>query len=178
VSDVTTKLLQKWADSAPQRAERVARELRKVGVDERFIKKMLHVKLKLAKPKALPPELPTFDPKVKRTLTPMLEARFRFAGTLSDDTERWLGPEDMKKLMISAKGLKNFKSFKNHWEGSAPNKFPESRVSLFGVGYIPDNWTYLVWPASGSKEPALYRYVGQEESIFADLNAFLKWATK
>jgi hypothetical protein len=172
----TEGLLHKWVETAPKRLMDTARLLREAGLTKAEIEEEL--KIKLAKPEAGAHNLPTFDPKVTRPISPMLLARFRFAGAIYDSGEKWLDVKDMRKAVTNAKVLKHFNSRKEYWENSAPSRFATSQLSLFAIEPgAEENQTYLVWPSEKTIEPEIHRYVDHSEHIFKDLNAFLKWAS-
>ena len=171
----TEDLLRKWIETAPQRAAETARLLREEGMEDDEIEAEL--KIKVGKPEAPLQDIPTFDPKVTRPLSPMLQDRFKLAGPINDAGEKWLSLKDMRKAMSSGKVLKHFKSHKEHWENSAPALFAPSQLALFAVEQdAEENQTYLVWPSDKIIEPKIYRYFDRTEHIFENLNAFLEWA--
>lgn len=173
-SSETRQLLADWIHQAPQRASEVARLLADSGIDQETITKELAVKVMKAEPGTS--MLPTFDPRKERGVSPMLAARMSYAGTISDNLEKWLSVREISKQINSKKIRKVFDSLKNHWVNSAPAIFREDQISIFGISRGNENdITFLVWNQEDEQEPQIFRYFGQSESIFANLNAFLEW---
>jgi hypothetical protein len=170
----TDQLLKRWVDGWEKRAAKVRALLKAAGLDDESIDSEL--KLRVGKPEPVR-QVPTLEAGVRHRPTPMLEARFHFAGTIRDATEKWLGPAEMDKARANKKLMKHFTSHHDHWTGSAPAVIPKERLSLFAydVG-AEENQTYLVWPERGGGEPQVWRYHGQNERRFKDLDKFLAWA--
>lgn len=173
----TKQLIEKWISLAPRRAEEVARILAEAGIKKEVIEKELAVKT--TKPKLDVEAISTFSSERQRLLSPMLSARMEFAGTISDGSEKWLDAKEVSRQVLSKKAQKTLANLRNNWENSAPAKFHDDQISIFGISR--DNFsdiTLLVWEdESPGAEPKLYRYFGQSEAIFENLDAFLEWAT-
>jgi hypothetical protein len=127
----------------------------------------------------LPPEktrfLPTFDPQRRRRFSPMLQARFAYAGTITHGLDQWLSPAAMARWMRKRVVRSYHKALREHWVGSAPNLFPDRDLTLLTVTKgLPEDLTYLVWhPAA--KEPEIWSYSGMASHRFKNLAAFLTW---
>jgi hypothetical protein len=171
----TDELLDRWVDGWETRAARVRIALRDAGLADDAIDREL--KLRVGKPEP-GRQVPTLEEGVGHPLSPMLAARFRFAGTVRDATEKWLGLAEMETVPTNKKLMKHFKSHQQNWTGSAPAVIPKDRLSLyaFDIG-AEENQTYLVWPERSGGEPQVWRYHGQSERRFKDLDQFLAWAS-
>lgn len=66
-----------------------------------------------------------------------------------------------------------------NWEGSAPQLYPDSQISLFAIE-DRDNGDYvlLVWTAPDAIEPQVWCYAGQSEQIFENLVQYFLWLTQ
>lgn len=128
-----------------------------------------------------PPEkfrfLPTFDPNRQRRPSPMLKARFEYAGTIDHGGDTWLAPSKMERWMKKRVVRSYHKSLREHWEKSAPMLFADHDLTLFSVTEdVPDNLTYLVW--KGAEEPEIWSYLGMNGHKFKNLAAYLTWLLK
>jgi hypothetical protein len=131
---------------------------------------------RLARP-AIVKRLPTLAAGGERALTPMLAARFAFAGAWTNASvgETWLAPAGMLKVARSRAFRDYHAAHREHWEGSAPARFPDERLSVFAVDDAnPDHVIYLAWPRQQGREPALYYYSSQHETVFRSLAPFLR----
>jgi len=171
----TFKLLQAWVQSAPKRAEEVAKLLADSGIDAAALEKELA--LKVAKPEPPSATLPTFDPALTRPCSPMLAERLRFAGTIGDSTEKWPGLKDMQKAMATKRIQGAIKSLREYWENSAPARYAPGQLGLFAYSVDEEtDLTLLVWEDDQDAELKLVRYQRQSERVHKHLDAFLKWA--
>jgi len=119
--------------------------------------------------------LPTFHPKKRRPLTPMLRERFGFASSITLGSRTWLGPTEMAKAIADPKSREMHSTLREHWEGSAPNLHLDDRLSLFAVhAELVESRVYLVWGAPEA-EPKLWLCSGMESVEFKSLQAFLRW---
>jgi hypothetical protein len=106
--------------------------------------------------------LPTFHPKKRRPLTPMLRKRFGFVSSLTLGSKTWLGPSEMAGAMADPKSREMHSTLREHWEGSAPNRNPDDRLSLFAVdAELVESRVYLVW-GPPEAEPKLWLCSGME----------------
>jgi hypothetical protein len=121
--------------------------------------------------------VPTLERGVYGELTPMLEARFKYAGAWTNAalSHTWLGIRQMEEARTDKAILNQIMVRKKNWPGSAPEKFPKSRLSLFGIDREEYEETYLVWEDDLTKEPAVYVYPGHEERIFPHLDDYIKY---
>lgn len=126
-----------------------------------------------------PPEtvvdLSTFDSKVSRKLTPMLKARFAFAGAWKMGQEIWLSASDITSA-VKNKAIKPYhRSLREHWQGSAPMRFADDRLTLFGITEgVPEDLTYLVWE-SDDEEPTIWTCEGFDAHTFTTLEQYFTW---
>jgi hypothetical protein len=117
-------------------------------------------------------DIPTFDPKRRRPLSPQFQERFKFASNIAVGTETWLGGKAIERTIKQASVRRYHNALRDNWEDSAPARFRDDQLSIFSVGEDPsDSLTYVVWVGDG--EPQLWTYSGQSESKHADLNAKL-----
>lgn len=75
-------LLNQFKESFPLRKQKVIEVLQQDGVDPDSI--TLYLKLKIAKPEPIEQGIPTLEEGYYRQPTPMIKARFDFAGTIVD----------------------------------------------------------------------------------------------
>ena len=120
-------------------------------------------------------KLPTFDRSFFRKPTPMLEARFEYAGSCVVGGDIWLSTNEMAKWMRRREILTSHRAKRSDWEGSAPMIFPNDRLTLFGSSEeVPENLTYLVW-FQEHLEPEVWDYAGYEFHKCANLEDYLRW---
>ena len=80
----------------------------------------------------------------------------------------------MAKAAHSKKIVSTVQAQRKHWDGSAPNMYPDRQLTVFSV--VPgeeENITYLLW-IDGVSEPQIWDYVGQSENRYSSLNEYLK----
>ncbi|NBS91554.1 hypothetical protein EBS67_16405 [bacterium] len=119
--------------------------------------------------------LPTFDKSKSRKLTPMLKARFEYASTIKYGQDIWLDPNQMALSMADDELNIYHTSLRDHWENSAPMRFKDKDLTLFGItDGCPEDRVYLVWKNEG-KEPELWSYMGMEVLEFKNLEKFFEW---
>lgn len=119
--------------------------------------------------------IPTFDPNVSRQLTPMLKARFEYAGSWRMGQEIWLSASQMASAMRKKKIQRYHLALRENWEDSAPMTYSDDRLSLFEVTEgVPEDLTYLVWKTD-SGEPEVWVYEGFDSHRFKNLEDFFKW---
>lgn len=127
----------------------------------------------VAEPTERVSEIPTFNPDVSYPLTPMLQARFRFASRIEFCGDTWLSISEMPKWMKRKSVRKYHSSLRDHWTGSAPMLYPDDKLTLFGVTVdVPDSLIYCVW---GDGEPAIWTYSGLDQRQFTNLQRYLEW---
>ena len=122
-------------------------------------------------------DLPTLDVSTRRSVTPALSRRFAFCGRWRRFDEVWLSVKQMETVARNRDFKRHFKAKQQHWNESAPAVIPPDRLSVFSVSsHAEGDYTFLVWPDSSRVvEPELWRYHGQSESRFKNLEAFLRW---
>jgi hypothetical protein len=119
--------------------------------------------------------IPTLATGVYKRTTPMLEARFRFAGTWNNAFPgmKWLSCADMKRAWKSRSVRKQINLRREHWPSAKVTNLPDERLSLFGLDANELMEVYLLWPKDGgAKEPAILWYTSGEEKSFPN---FLKY---
>lgn len=169
-----TELLKQWKSSFPQRAQETADILRDAGLSQEMIDKEL--KMVVKPPEPYPKGIPTLAAGVYRPPTPMISARFNFAGSIRDISDKWLSVSEMEKVINNRKVMRHIESHRKHWFGSAPAVFSDDRLSLLRlVVGEEENMTFLVWPEATGPEPEIWHYAGHHEAIYQNLKAFLVW---
>jgi hypothetical protein len=133
------------------------------------------MKLVLSPPPRRLSRVPTFEVGVFRELTPMLAARFGYAGRVQHGLDIWLSLRQMS-TWVRRQGIRsNHRARRTYWIGSPPNVHPDSRLSLFGVtDGVPQNTVYLVWGDEGA-EPRVWASSGMSADEFDTLEDYLRW---
>lgn len=122
--------------------------------------------------------LPTFDKSVCRNLSPMLIDRFLYAGLWKSGRDCWLGYNDIIHLIRNDDVVSVHFSLREEWEGSAPMRFSDDRLSLFGITEgVPENLIYLVW-TDICIEPEIWSYKNYMCNKFDNLEEFLTFVLK
>jgi len=167
-------LLEEVRATFPARFAATARLLGEAGMDAAAIAELATEVV--GEPEPFDRGIPTLREGVHRPVTPMLAARFAYAGTWTQSLQTWLGIADMERAHVDSVVGEHIASHREHWEGSAPARFPSERLSLFGlVDEQPEDQTYLVWPPGDGPEPELWTYAGHHEQRFPDLRHYLRW---
>ncbi len=162
-----SKLLDAVRADFPRRKAAAETLMRQVGLEETF-------ELTVTTPEKAR-FLPTFDRNRRRRFSPMLKARFEYAGTIGYGGDTWLSPAQMARWMRKRRVRSYHEALREHYDGSAPNLFRDEDLTLFIVTEgVPQNLTYLVWRASNN-EPKILSYVGMETYEFEDLAGYLSW---
>lgn len=158
--------------SYPERAEEVKVILRSAGMTEKEIDASL--KMKVGRPDAAPPsEYPMLDASF-RPATPMLRARYSFASSIVDVAWRFPSMKDLTKLLASKKLKAVAASQRESWDGSAPDAFDESSISLFAYTNLDDgDVAWLVW--NKGDEPEVWTYQGQRENKYKNIKEFISY---
>jgi hypothetical protein len=151
----------------PRLKEELEQRMKGYGIEESF---SLEVE-----PAQAVQTIPTFKPGRDQQVSPMLKARYDYAGAWKWAGDFWLGVNDMPRRMRSRSVKSYHRALRENWEGSAPMLFPDERLSLFAINEgVPDNLTYIVWGESKA-EPELWRYASLDSWRFKDLSEFLTW---
>jgi hypothetical protein len=126
---------------------------------------------------ALFQSVPSLKKGVYRRPTPMIAARFRFAGAWVNAGlgHTWLSVSGMEDVWSDKTILKQIRIRQEYWQKSAPALFSWSRVSLFGIERNEQEETYLVWNDGRKKEAEVYVYIGHEEKIFKNLRVYVEY---
>jgi hypothetical protein len=119
--------------------------------------------------------VPTLARDSYKPITPMLRARFEFAGcwVLPESGKTWLTIEEMESIWNSSRILSQIEIRKQNWTDSIVARFPTNQLSLFGLDLPDYNETYLHWTET-SLEPEVHSYYGAEENVYSDFREFLK----
>ena len=120
--------------------------------------------------------IPTLEPSVNRKLSPMLRARFNFAGDWENAFigSTWLGIPSMKSYLRKRSVRKQIAVRGTYWEGSVVARYHPQRIGLFSIDLDDGSETYLVWPRKDSVEPRLVWYVAQQEHRFKNLKEYVQ----
>jgi hypothetical protein len=118
--------------------------------------------------------LPTLRKNVYRPVSPMLEPRFRMAGTWDNAGvgHTWLGPVEMEKSWSAARVRKQIAIRRDHWPNSVLRRYEDECVCLFGIEMEESEETYLAWRGT-DVEPLVVLYSGHEEKEFENFKTFL-----
>jgi len=164
--DIRT-LLDRIRADFPRRQQSAERLMADLGIDETL-------SLEIAAPEQVS-RLPSFDSQTHHIISPMLAARFGYAGMYKTGQSIWLSPSQMQVQMIADEVRSVHRSLREHWEGSAPAVFPDSQLTLFGITEgVPESLTYLIW-REGQMEPDVCVYSGLNQHRFANLSEYLTW---
>lgn len=162
-------LLEAIKEDHPRRRQEAEELLKPLGITEGLDLRVL--------PPERAGELPTFDWKIFRPMTPMLRARFELAGSWQDGPTVWLAPSEMARYMGRRWVRSSHRALREHYEGSAPMRFPDNRLTLFGsTTHESEDLTYLVWAQDG-QEPEVWEYVQSvyEFRQFTNLEKYFEW---
>lgn len=122
----------------------------------------------------VPARVPTLDGK-SRAATPMLRARFAFAGRWTGALlgQTWLSASDMARVQKTRAHRQELTLRRENWARSPVAKLPLERLSLFAVDVDDGDATYLVWGAAGV-EPRVITFCGGSEARYRDLATLVK----
>ena len=119
--------------------------------------------------------LPTFNSEVMHIATPMLKARFDYAGAWSMAYSIWLGADELGCHMQSQIVQLYHTALRENWDDSAPMKFSDDKLTLFGIKEgVPQDLIYIVW-CNGGREPEIWMYESYSEHRFSHLVSFLEF---
>ena len=159
-------LLDKMKETFPSVKEKTEKLMKEMGLDE-TIDLTFEAPSKVA-------TLPTFDKSKSRKLTPMLKARFEYASIIKSGQDIWLDPNQMALSMADDELNLYHTSLREHWENSAPMRFKDKDLTLFGItDGCPEDRVYLVWKNEG-KEPEVWGYFGFDENKYKNLEKFFE----
>jgi hypothetical protein len=127
---------------------------------------------KIEPPEPTPKKIPTLDGGGRR-VTPMLAARFAFAGRWRNAIlgQTWLSASDMSRVQQRRPWRQEVELRRENYTSSPVSKLPLDRLSLFAIGKEGDA-TYLIWDRTG--EPSLRQFSGSSEDRFSNLVAYLR----
>ena len=167
-SERIRRLLDAIRDDFPRFRSAVSRASRDPGIAE-------VMRLVLSPPPRRLSRVPTFEVGVLRELTPMLAARFGYAGGVRHGLDVWLSLRQMSTWVRRREVRVSHRARRTHWVGSPPNLYPDSRLSLFGVtDGVPQNAIYLVWGDEGA-EPRVWSCSLMSADEFDTLEEYLRW---
>lgn len=111
-----------------------------------------------------------------RPLSPMLKARFEYAGSWkeADAGHEWLDLTQIEECLRDQRVLKQIRERIQVWNESSLAKLPPSRISLFGLYRDQSEEIYLIWPNENGTEPKVLSYAGNFEAEFTNLGHYLK----
>ena len=129
-----------------------------------------------------PPDKPatriaTLDPQITRPLSPMVQARFDFAGAWKDArlSRNWLSlaqiahakddPQIAESIAIRRE---------NSYGDEPPGGVAADRCAIFAHNPYELDETYLVW-TDDNEEPVVWEYFGGDVSYFANLESYLSY---
>ncbi len=165
VNDDVVRVMQSIRDDFPRRKREAEALLRTLGLSEELEMRI--------QPPGVATSLPTFDSNVRRELTPMLRARFGYAGKWDTAHRIWLGVDDIGEAMQSGEVLLYHDALRDNWADSAPMRFPDDKLTLFGItDGVPENLIYLVW-TNENAEPNVWVYEGMTEQKFESVLDYL-----
>lgn len=127
---------------------------------------------KIRAPEKLPGRVPTLDGG-GRPFSPMLRARFAFAGRWENAIlgQTWLSASEMARATKRAAFRKEVALRRESWTHSIVAKRPLDRLTLFAIDADDGDATYLVWGPSA--EPKVLQFAGASETLYANLAAYL-----
>jgi hypothetical protein len=119
--------------------------------------------------------VPTFEVGAFRKLTPMLEARFKYAGRVQHGLDISLSLRQMSTWVRKREVREHHQARRTYWIDSPPNLYPDSQLTLYGVtDGVPQNAVYLVWGNEGD-EPRVWSCYGMSAEEFDTLEEYLRW---
>jgi len=132
-----------------------------------------------------PPEfstdrIPTLERGIYQNSTPMLNARFAYAGSWVNAylAHTWLGIREMEQVWDDVEVLEQIRIRRENWEESPPASAPLNRISLFGIYREQCEEIYLLWDIEDSVEPRVYSYAGNYEEQFTSLADFVLYCAR
>ncbi|WP_068497897.1 hypothetical protein [Paenibacillus kribbensis] len=119
--------------------------------------------------------MPTLAPGKTRPLSPLLAARYRYAGGWKDIGEHLLLPAEVLRIARTEQFRGWISDMRNYWVESAPYRFGDDRLSLLSVANEEaGHFSMLVWKEPG-EEPEVWTYASQHEYRFSHLLHWFKW---
>lgn len=162
-----SRLLKRYIATLPER-QRQRRERFPDGGEE-------YIGFKVDAPESPVTALPTLDGEIVRPLSPHLRDWHEIAGTLIESSWKYLSPSAIKSAVENSRVKEVVEAHREYWDDSAPMQFPNSQLSIFALIGHPDDGDliYLVWPKTDIVEPEVWEYVGQSETRYKDLSAYI-----
>jgi hypothetical protein len=129
-----------------------------------------------SKPTQAPTTLPTLKRGSSQPITPLLAARFTFAGRWLHASlgMEWLAPTHLRKAYTDVQIRQQIAIRREHWDGCILAQLPPERITLFGIDRVEFAEVYLAWKRPGT-EPAVHWYTGQHEYGFANLTKYVEF---
>ena len=159
-------LLDAIIEDFPRRKAEAEDLMRQIGLDDELV----HVRCEVVQCNSVP----VFEGS-SRPLSPMLAARYSFAGRLQFGQDIWITPVDVESLLRDREVMASHEALRNHWENSAPMQYGDEALSIFAyTDGVPEDRTYLAWPRHAD-EPEVWDYSGYQERQFSTLVDYLEW---
>jgi hypothetical protein len=120
-----------------------------------------------------PPEplygIPTLEIGNYKRVTPMLKARFEYAGSweMALGSQSLLSICEMERLWHDKELISIVKARAEYWRHSPVALYAWDKISVVALG--TDEETYLIWPDTEGQEPMVYSYLGQIGQPFQNL---------
>ncbi len=124
--------------------------------------------------------VPTLERGVFKSLTPMLRARFEYAGSWINATpgHTWLSTSEMEQIWDNTELLEQIGLRQADWANSPPASAPGNQVSVFSLNSQQCEEVYLLWDEALSCEPSVVSYISNYEEQFRNLADFVLFCTQ
>lgn len=168
------RILEQLRQTAAARAAALEKLLKESGLDDDAIAPLMV--LRIDGPEPFDKGIPTLAKGVYRRPTPMIAARFEYAGRWIEPGLEWLSVADMEHAVADRTVQSSIESHRRHWVGSAPAVVPPERLTLYGImGEAKEDQTYLVWQEDDSLEPEVWDYSGHNQNIHENIEKYIQW---
>lgn len=136
-----------------------------------------HGEQRIEAPEPGPDRIATLRPGVSRPLSPMLAARFRFAGAWSNArlSQNWLSLSEIARALNDERIKRSIDlRIENSYGDDPPGGVASEDCAIFGHNPFELDETYLVWK-EGQEEPIVWEYFGADDSVFSNLERYLEY---
>ncbi len=118
----------------------------------------------------------TLDEKSSISLSPMLRARFEFAGRWENANlcQTWLSLENIAEWFADTNLVEAMRLRRENWDHVPPANVASDKCAIYGFDMEEVEETYLVWRDT-RQEPEVWRFVGADYKCFRDLERFLEY---
>lgn len=119
----------------------------------------------------------TLRPGVSRPLSPMLAARFRFAGAWGNArlSQNWLSLSEIERALNDDRIKRSIElRTENSYGDDPPGGVAPEDCAIFGHNPFELDETYLVWK-EGQEEPIVWEYFDADDSVFSNLERYLEY---